>query len=157
MSDAWLAFVNFFSPTISLGLLRFAVRKTPYMRAFTCYWGCILCCVRIIHSYIIRRRDSFVQMLWNNLSRDCRSATVSLVDYPMHIYYVIHNIHLCIRNYIANTTHVGSFLLPPHTAHWIWDYNTASLIYNILLSKKKKNPRESCASLVQKETVTRAR
>jgi len=92
LSDARLAFVNFFfSPTISLGLLRSAVRKTPsYMRAFTCYWGCILCCVGIIHSYIIRRAgDSFVQMLWNNLSRDCRSAAVGLVDYPIHIYIYI--------------------------------------------------------------------
>jgi len=99
-----------------------------------------LCGVGIIHSYIIRRRDSFVQMLWNNLSRDCRLAEAAgLVDYPIYIYY---NIHLCIRNYIADTT------------TWVYFYfrhirpielaTATSLIHNILFSMKKKTERIVC-------------
>lgn len=45
------------------------VRKTP--REFTCYWGRILRCRPRNNSfaYVSSRRDSFVQMLWNNLSQ----------------------------------------------------------------------------------------
>jgi len=77
LSNARLAFVNFFAYYLPRSFTFRRLKNPIYARIYMLLRLYFVLCRNNSFVYYTYRRDSFVQMLWNNLSRDCGGSGFS--------------------------------------------------------------------------------